>query len=102
VLTTFLAFNQESLSTMSLRLILEGLSLIIAGGRGLGVSTSEGVGSDSDDAESEDADTTAPTMEEISDDLELQVLEPPVASRDGFPQMARASLVVRGERAPKL
>jgi hypothetical protein len=87
---------------MSLRSILEGLSFIIAGEKGLGVGVGKGVGLESDDVESEDAGNAIPMMEEISNDLELQVLEPPVTGGDRFPQMARVSLVVRGERAPKL
>jgi hypothetical protein len=83
---TFLVSNQEFLSTISLRPILEGLSLIIAGGKGLGVGVGKGVGSESDDAESEDAGTTIPMMEGNNNDLELQVLEPPVTSGDGFPK----------------
>ncbi len=62
----------------------------------------EGVGSESDEAESEDASTTVSMIEEISNDLELRELEPLLTGRDGFPQMVRLSLVVRGERAPKL
>ncbi len=68
----------------------------------MGGGAGKGVGLELDDTESEDAGNTIPMMEEISDNLELRMLELPVTGGDGFPQMARVSLVVRGERAPKL
>ena len=92
---TFLASNQESLFTMSLRPILEGLSLIIANRKGLGVGMGTGVRSELDDTESEYAGTTKPMMNEISDDLEFQVLELPATGGDGFPQMARVSRALK-------
>ncbi len=52
--------------------------------------------------ESEEAGTTVPIINKITKDSELKMLDPPFTGVVAFPPKLRVSLVVRGERAPRL
>ncbi len=75
---------------------------MIAAGGGIGNGMGKGAGWQSDDVESDEAGTTIPMINEITNNLELRMIHLPVNGGGAFPPMARVSLVVRGERAPKL
>ncbi len=75
---------------------------MVAAGGGIGAGAGKDAGAELHQDESDKAGTTIPMIEKITKDLELKMLDPQFTGGGAFPPRMRVSLVVRGERAPKL